>query len=218
LCGITRKGGEPGFTHQEATILRRHARDFKPSTAISKKTAAAKRWVPWLCAYSGARVGEIVQLRRQDVRVEGIIAFIVISPEAGTVKGKKAREVPLHPDLVEQGFLQFVERSNDGYLFVRARPLQTASQCAKVAIFVASHATGRASTRTVTIIGLDPAKPPFRPEAHGALADGNIAFRKKLVREKVLGFLVEQPRCVVAMEASGSGHHWGRAIRDAGTR
>jgi hypothetical protein len=42
----------------------------------------------------------------------------------------------------------------------------------------------------------------------------SAAFRKKLTREKVLGFLAEQPRCVVAMEAYGSAHHW--AIRDAG--
>jgi transposase len=43
-----------------------------------------------------------------------------------------------------------------------------------------------------------------------------VAFRKKLSREKVLAFLAEQPRCVVAMEACGSAHHWGRTIRDAG--
>jgi transposase len=53
-------------------------------------------------------------------------------------------------------------------------------------------------------------------QAHGAPADGSVAFRKKLTRERVLGFLAEQPRCVVAMEACGSAHHWGRAIRNAG--
>ena len=49
-----------------------------------------------------------------------------------------------------------------------------------------------------TIIGLDLAKRSF--QTHGALADGSVAFRKKLTREKVLGFLAEQPRCTVAME------------------
>src|SRR5277367_3796637 len=81
-------------------------------------------------------------------------------------------------------------------------------------MFVASHATERASMKEASIIGLDLAKRSF--QAHGALADGSVAFRKKLTREKVLGFLAEQPRCVVAMEACGSAHHWGRAIRDAG--
>jgi integrase len=28
---------------------------------------AARRWVPWLMAYSGARCGEITQLRKEDI-------------------------------------------------------------------------------------------------------------------------------------------------------
>jgi len=66
----------------------------------------------------------------------------------------------------------------------------------------------------VSIIGLDLAKRSF--QAHGARAEGGVAFRKKLSREKVLTFLAEQPRCIVAMEACGSAHHWGRTIRDLG--
>lgn len=66
----------------------------------------------------------------------------------------------------------------------------------------------------VSIIGLDLAKRSV--QAHGARAEGGVAFRKKLSREKVLTFLAEQPRCVVAMEACGSAHHWGRTIRDLG--
>jgi transposase len=81
-------------------------------------------------------------------------------------------------------------------------------------MFVASHGTERASMKKASIIGLDLANRSF--QAHGALADGSVAFRKKLTREKVLGFLAERPRCIVAMEACGSAHHWGRAIRDAG--
>ena len=45
----------------------------------------------------------------------------------------------------------------------------------------------------VSIIGLDLAKRSF--QAHGALADGGVGFRKKLSREKVLGFFAEHPRC-----------------------
>src|SRR5215213_2321957 len=66
----------------------------------------------------------------------------------------------------------------------------------------------------VSIIGLDLAKRSF--QAHGARADGGVGFHKKLSREKVLGFFAEQPRCIVAMEACGSAHHWGRAIGDLG--
>jgi hypothetical protein len=31
------------------------------------KLAAAKRWVPWLCAFTGARVGEMLQLRKAEI-------------------------------------------------------------------------------------------------------------------------------------------------------
>ena len=66
----------------------------------------------------------------------------------------------------------------------------------------------------VSIIGLDLAKRAF--QAHGAGADGGVAFRKNFSREKVLSFMAEQAPCVVAMEACGSAHHWARAIGDLG--
>ena len=66
----------------------------------------------------------------------------------------------------------------------------------------------------VIIIGLDLAKNVF--QAHGAGADGSVAFRKKLSRSQVLPFFAKQPACLVAMEACASAHHWGRSIRDLG--
>lgn len=66
----------------------------------------------------------------------------------------------------------------------------------------------------VSIIGLDLAKRSF--QAHGARTNGGVAFRKKISRDKVLAFFAEQPRCIVAMEACGSSHHWGRAINSLG--
>jgi transposase len=78
----------------------------------------------------------------------------------------------------------------------------------------ASHEWKRTSMEKVSLIGLDLAKRAF--QAHGARADGGVAFRKKLSREKVLSFMAEQAPCVVAMEACGSAHHWARAIGDLG--
>ncbi len=66
----------------------------------------------------------------------------------------------------------------------------------------------------VIIIGLDLAKNVF--QAHGARADGSVAFRKKLSRSQVLPFFAKQPACLVAMEACASAHHWARSIRDLG--
>ncbi|MYA21246.1 MAG: IS110 family transposase, partial [Chloroflexi bacterium] len=48
-----------------------------------------------------------------------------------------------------------------------------------------------------TIIGIDLAKRSF--QLHGARADGSVAFRRKLNRDKVLGFVASPPRCIVAM-------------------
>jgi integrase len=83
------------------------------------KSKAARRWVPWLCAYTGARVGEITQLRGADVLTQRGIHAINITPHAGTVKTRKSRIVPLHEHLIEQAFLEFVKTSGKGPLFYR---------------------------------------------------------------------------------------------------
>ena len=62
----------------------------------------------------------------------------------------------------------------------------------------------------ITTVGLDLAKNVF--QAHGADASGRVAFRKKLRRDQVLAFFSQLPRCVVAMEACGGAHFWGREI------
>ena len=71
-----------------------------------------------------------------------------------------------------------------------------------------------ASMHHVSIIGIDLAKRNL--QLHGARADGSVAFRKKLSRERVLDFLFSQPRCEVAMEACASAHYWGREILKLG--
>lgn len=91
-----------------------------PSAKLGRYKAAARRWVPWLCAYTGARVGEITQARSQDVaNVDGVWT-LTITPEAGGVKTNKARVVPLHHHLIEQGFLEFVATCN-GPMFYEPR-------------------------------------------------------------------------------------------------
>jgi integrase len=86
-------------------------------TDTRKPGAAARRWVPWLCAYTGARVGEITQLRKNDVIEQDGIPALHLTPAAGAVKGGKARIVPLHPHLIGQGFLDFVAQHGAGPLF-----------------------------------------------------------------------------------------------------
>ena len=60
------------------------------------------------------------------------------------------------------------------------------------------------------IIGVDLAKAVF--QLHGATADGNFLFRKKLSRGQFLQFMCQHPDAVVAMEACGSAHYWAREL------
>ena len=121
--GITIKLGKrkvtrpKGFTDDEAGALLKAA-DAHTRGNERPKTFAAKRWVPWLCAYTGARVGEVAQLRKEDVRKAGDHWVIHISPEAGTVKTDQARDVVLHEHLVAKGFPMFVGGCGGGHLFV----------------------------------------------------------------------------------------------------
>ena len=64
--------------------------------------------------------------------------------------------------------------------------------------------------KTVSMIGIDLSKNSY--QMHGSYEDGSVAFRRKLGRGKVLSFLSSQPTCIVAMEACGSAHYWGREI------
>jgi integrase len=101
---------EPFFTPEEvATILSAALAPAAPR--INSYLRDAYRWVPWLCAYTGARSGEITQLRSEDVQHEASGAWAInISPEAGTVKGQVARRVPLHEHLIAQGFIEFAAK------------------------------------------------------------------------------------------------------------
>ncbi|QRG08818.1 hypothetical protein EZH22_11355 [Xanthobacter dioxanivorans] len=122
---------EKGFTLKEANAILKAARDHKPKPSDNPRTresvpmTAAKRWVPWLCAHTGARVAEMTQLRKQDVREENGIAFVRIAPEAGSVKTGQYRDAPLHPQLIEMGFLDFVKAAPDGPLFYLDNPDRT---------------------------------------------------------------------------------------------
>lgn len=90
-----------------------------PATQEHPKTEAAKRWAPWFCAYTGARISEMTQLRREDVTTKDGIHYLRITSDAGSVKTGQYRDVPLHPHLIELGFLDFVKGSGAGPLFYR---------------------------------------------------------------------------------------------------
>lgn len=107
---------DKGFTDAEAKAILAAALTPAPSK-MANGHARARRWIPWICAYTGARVNELSQLRKEDVKQTEGIWTVRITPEAGTVKGGKARMVPIHLDLIEQGFLSMVEAQPAGPIF-----------------------------------------------------------------------------------------------------
>ncbi len=74
-------------------------------------------WLPLLGLYSGARLGELIQLTCADVQeIGGIMCMSINTNDEKSVKNSNAiRIVPLHPVLLNLGFKGFLEvRSNDG--------------------------------------------------------------------------------------------------------
>lgn len=105
---------EKGFDAKEAaTILSATMRKASPNAA--EETAAARRWVPWICAYTGARVNEITPLTGRDFIMRDDIPMIRI--RAQNSKTRKFREVPVHSHLTEQGLLAYAKSRGARPLF-----------------------------------------------------------------------------------------------------
>lgn len=115
---------EKGYTAQEAVAVLKLSRSYLPAktgnarTTETDKTASAKRWIPFMCALSGARVTEIAQLRSHDFRVEDGVHLFRITPDAGSVKTGQYRDVPIHRQLLEMGLWDFATMGNGPLFFV----------------------------------------------------------------------------------------------------
>jgi integrase len=84
-------------------------------SACRQQTTAYKRWAPWLCAFTGARIKEILSARVSDLREKRGVAYLVVR----TAKTEEApRVVPIHPALIDEGFLDYAGTlPKEGYLF-----------------------------------------------------------------------------------------------------
>jgi integrase len=120
------KSREKGYTDQEALTVLTASINYQPKpnqvgyVRETPRHTAAKRWAPVICAFTGARISEITQLRKEDVRQEGDRWIIRITPDAGTVKTGGYRDVPLHRQIVDLGFIDYVNAASAGPLFHNA--------------------------------------------------------------------------------------------------
>lgn len=77
-------------------------------------------WIPRIMAYTGCRMGEAAQLRKVDIRMEQEVPVFDFNEESEQKNLKtdgSRRCVPIHPRLLELGFLEFVASCAEGFLF-----------------------------------------------------------------------------------------------------
>lgn len=86
-------------------------------------------WIPWIGLYTGARLGEIAQLLTKDVRQLHGQWIFHITREGSTRKSVKnagsERVVPVHPELIKLGLLDYIARMqaiNEANLFPELEP------------------------------------------------------------------------------------------------
>ncbi|TSD88917.1 tyrosine-type recombinase/integrase [Mycobacterium sp. KBS0706] len=112
-------------------------RPFTDAEAVTLLTAARSRpgylrWVPWLMAFTGARVSEVSQPMVSDLREQDGVHYLVVTedqsegeeatPSGAAVRSLKTeashRRLPIHPKLIAEGFLAYAEGlPKDGALF-----------------------------------------------------------------------------------------------------
>jgi integrase len=123
------KGGKPRrpfkanelerlFSSPVFTGMKSAKRRFEPGSLVVK---GAYFWLPVLGYYTGARLGELVQLHVADIHLDGPVPYINISEDGGELRGSGleksvksdagVRKVPIHPDVMALGFAAFVAKA-----------------------------------------------------------------------------------------------------------
>lgn len=100
--GKPRDSSERTLRMDEARLILREAR---------KATRPELRWLPWMMAYSGARVEELAQLTPEDFfRIEDDWFYRITTRGQKTLKNAHGiRRIPVHPILIQEGLIDYVD-------------------------------------------------------------------------------------------------------------
>jgi len=74
-------------------------------------------WIPLICLFTGARIGEVAQLNIADIVNDGSVWYFHIRNEQSlgqATKNNQSRVAPMHSMLRKIGFLDFVDRCRQG--------------------------------------------------------------------------------------------------------
>lgn len=91
-------------------------------------------WLPIVALYTGARLGELCYLKKEDIINKETHWIINIHDKHHPVKTETSiREIPIHPDLIKIGFLKYVDSiQDDEFIFYtrdkKPRIAETASR------------------------------------------------------------------------------------------
>jgi len=105
---------------------------YRGEKSLGRRVGEAGVWIPLLALYQGCRVEELAQLLVEDVqRIDGVWCLVIDDMPGEGGEGKRLkntasrRRLPLHPKVVEAGFLRYVEElrgKGKSRLFPSLRP------------------------------------------------------------------------------------------------
>lgn len=105
------------FTSSEVALI------FEKTSHYRDSKQSYKYWLPRLAYYTGARLNELCQLCKQDIKLINDVSCIHIqaaSPNQRIKNSSSERVIPLHSKLVEFGFNEWVE-NQDNQIFPMLR-------------------------------------------------------------------------------------------------
>jgi len=84
------------------------------ASGVNRKWTPFEFWLPLMCLHAGQRIRELCQLHLSDVRQTsaGIWYFDIneATPDKSLKNGESQRVVPLHPVLIQAGFVEWCQR------------------------------------------------------------------------------------------------------------
>ena len=94
---------------------------------LMKNDTKENQFIASVATYMGMRLKEITQLKREDIIEIGDIYCISINinDDKTTKTDTSIRTIPIHPKLIELGFLDFVKSKNDNLFDIDNRSFST---------------------------------------------------------------------------------------------
>jgi integrase len=93
--GAKKKVRRLGYNDNQARII---------LSAARRENKPYRRWIPWICAFTGCRLDEVAGRRARDITRVGS-TWVLDIPE-GKNEGA-ARKIPLHSKLIAEGFIDY---------------------------------------------------------------------------------------------------------------